>query len=117
MDTTQPIQFRVKGIKTEANGGEGSESLFVEFRLSGYASEDFELSSQTYGDDGIVYKSVGSIDVPQHSVYITDWSGDVIIPNITNNTINQIRFYRNITTDFNYIHDIAVIEIEIRISQ
>lgn len=115
MDTRQPIQFRVKGIKTEANGGEGEESRSVKFGMAGYASRDLELSEQpSFGTPKTVTKDIGSGIIPQHTVYITDWSDDLNIPNISNDSINQFWFYRDITVDNNYLHSIAVIEIEIK---
>jgi len=114
MDTSQPIQFRVKGIKTEANGVEGSESRTVKFSLAGYSSVDLNSSTQTYGASQVVTKSIGDIGISQHSVFITDWSNDITISNLTINTINQLLFIRDISVVNNYVHDISVIEIEIR---
>lgn len=115
MDTTQPIQFRVKGIKTEANGGEGEESWSVKFGMAGYASRDLELSEQpSFGTPQTVTKDIGSGAIPQHSVYITNWSADLTVSNISNDSINQFWFYRDTAIANNYVHSIAVIEIEIK---
>lgn len=114
MDTTQPIQFRVKGIKSEANGAEGSESMAVKFSLSGYASSDDTSSSQSFGTPQSVTKNIGWVSFPQHNVFITDWSSDITIPNISNDTINQFYFLRDVSVANNYVHEVAVIEIEIK---
>jgi len=114
MDTTQPIQFRVKGIKSEANGAEGSESMAVKFSLSGYASSDDTSSSQSFGTPQSVTKNIGWVSFPQHNVFITDWSSDITMPNISNDTINQFYFLRDVSVANNYVHEVAVIEIEIK---
>lgn len=114
MDTTQPIQFRVKGIKSEANDGEGSESMSVKFTLSGYASMDETSSSQSFGTPQSVTKDIGWNTILQHTVFISDWSTNITIPNISNDTINQFYFSRDVSVANNYVHEVAVIEIEIK---
>ena len=114
MDTTQPIQFRVKGIKSEANGAEGLESMAVKFSLSGYASSDDTSSSQSFGTPQSVTKDIGRNTILQHTVFISDWSTNITIPNISNDTINQFYFSRDVSVANNYVHEVAVIEIEIK---
>lgn len=114
MDTTKTIQFRVKGIKTEPNGEEGSETWTVKFTLSGYSSSDLTSSDGIFGTAQSVTKDIGNITIPQHNVFITEWSPNITVSGISSDTINQFKFLRDVSVVNNYIHDIGVLEIEIR---
>lgn len=110
MDATEPVQFRVKGVITEATG---PSSEGIVFAMQGYGSADDEASSKTFGTQVSVTKS--SMSHAQNDVWLTEWSGDVTITDITNDTLNQISFSRLATDSGDtYAQDIGVIEIEIR---
>ena len=112
MDTTKPIQYRVKGIITEATPPSNEE---VVFQFSGYGAGDGSDSSSAFGTPVQLIKTFTTSHAT-NDVFITPWSGDVVIPNIDRDTINQFLFERLIDVGgiTDYAQKLGVIEIEIK---
>jgi hypothetical protein len=109
MDATLPFQYRVIGIVSEATGPSAEG---VVFGAKGYSTSDLDSVSNSFGTEVTVTKS---FTAAQNTTFITDWSGDVTIANISNDSVGQIEF-RRIATDAGdtYAQQIAVTDIEIR---
>ena len=107
---TTPLKFRVKGIITEVTG---PSSEGVVFALKGFASADDAAGSQSYGSEVSVAKS--AMSHVTGDIFVTDWSGDVVIPGLSVDTVNQCVFSRLATNvGDTYAQSIGVVEVEIK---
>lgn len=109
MDTTKQIQYRVKGIITEAIGPDTEN---IQFKLSGYGVENGNDSNDSFGTAVVLTKGFET-DNAQNDVFVTPWSDNVTIPGIERDSINQILFERLGGTD-TYNQKIGIIEVEIK---
>lgn len=114
MDTSKPIQYRVKGIITEIPIA--SDTEYIKFRVSGYGVETGINSNASWGSPIELTQifTGGTLG----SVFVTAWSGDVTISGINRDTINQILFERlgNDIAD-TYGEAVGITEIEIKYSK
>jgi hypothetical protein len=115
MDTTQPIQFRVKGIITELTAPDDEG---VGFTLTGFGVAEGSLSSSTYVVTPVVSSKLLSSSYIQNTYFLTEWSDNLSISNLSIDSLNQFRFQRTSMHPISdFIQMIGVVEIQMRYKQ
>lgn len=110
MDVSKPVQYRVKGIVTEAITPDENQSVI--FVMGGSGGTDGQTVDQPM-DSSVSNAKLFGPSVSQNSFFVTDWSDNLTIPGIHRDSLNQIQFQRA-GEDDTYDQYIAVTEIEIK---
>lgn len=109
-NTDFKVQFRIKGIITNATGPSAEGVVFA---MAGYGATDNQDSNQSFGTTINLVSS--GLTYSQNDYFVTDWSDDVTISNISLDTMNQIKMWRLATNGSDtYAQDIGVTEIQIK---
>jgi len=115
MDTTEGFRYRIKGIIPNATAVAPSPAVVkVVFSLSGYSTANYATVNGVFGAETKLAMQADDTWTAGFG-FVSDWSGDVTVVNISRDNLNQLKLSRLASSDAddNYLDDIAITEIEI----